>query len=391
MRKIIIALMIGSSMLTLTGCWDRTELNDLALITATAFDKGIHNKMQVTVQVIIPQNQGSGQQATGSSGGGGPRAITRSAEGINIEDALSKLQRKMPRRLFWGQCKIFIFSEELARTGIREEFDFLVRHPEPRERAYMMISKGKAAETLDLIPPIERTSSEALREISNLHDGLLVTMEQMSMELKGDAETTALPLVYILPPSKLADKPTQTIPYMRGAAVLKKGKLSGKLTEKRLRGVLLVNNVISDYSVTFDVGGKQVSLHPVKTKVRLTPHIEGNNWSMTIKVQSMGSIVQNNTSMDPMKPEVLEEMNRAFREDIHRRIETSVLYLQQLKADAVHFSSVYHKKYPREWERAKGQWDEQFAKIKITMDVKTDIKKPGLINAPGGMPYEEGK
>ncbi|MCK9860313.1 Ger(x)C family spore germination protein [Paenibacillus sp. ATY16] len=388
MRRLLLFMMFSASVLSLTGCWDRTELNDLALISATAFDKGNNNKILATVQVIIPQNQGSGQQAA-AIGGGGPRAITRSAEGINIEDALSKLQRKMPRRLFWGQCKIFIFGEEIARIGIREEFDYLVRHPQPRERAYLMVSKGKASEALNLIPPIERTSSEALREISNLHTGLLVTMEQMSKDLKGDSETNALPMVYILPPSKLADKPVQTIPYMKGAAVLKKGKLSGELTEKLLRGALLINNVAADYSITFNVGGKQVSLHPVKTKVRLAPHIEGNNWSMTIKVQSEGSIVQNNSRMDPMKPEDLKEMNLAFRNDIHRRIEAVVDYLQQLKADTIHFATVYHKKYPKEWERVKEQWDEQFAKIKVTIEVKTDIKKPGLINAPGGMPYEE--
>ncbi|NIK66617.1 MULTISPECIES: Ger(x)C family spore germination protein [unclassified Paenibacillus] len=388
MIKLIIAMMISTSMLFLTGCWDRTELNDLSLISAASFDKGSKNRILATVQVIIPQNQGGGQQTAGS-GGSGPRATTRSAEGINIADALSKLQRKIPRRLFWGQCKIFIFSEELARNGIREEFDFLVRHPQPRERAYMMISKGKAAEALELIPPIERASSEALREISNLQDGLHVTLEQMSIELKEDAGVNTLPMVYILPPSKLADKPIQTIPYMKGAAILKKGKQSGEITEKLLRGVLLINNVVKDYSITFEVGEEQVSLKPVKTKVRLVPHIDGDNWSMNVKVQSEGSIVQNSTKMNPMKPEELEKMNLAFREDIHHRIEASVLYLQQLKADALRFSTVYHKKYPKEWERVKENWDEQFAKIRVTYDIKTDIKKPGLITTPGGMPYEE--
>lgn len=386
----MICLMIMGSMQLLNGCWDRTELNDLALISATSFDKGNNNNILVTVQIIIPQNQGGVQQVVGS--GGGARATTRSAEGSNIADALSKLQRKMPRKLFWGQCKIFIFSEELARSGIREEFDFLIRHPQPRERAYMMISKGKAAETIELIPPIERTSSEALREISNLRDGLHVTMEEMSIELKRDSNASILPLVYILPPSKLADKPFQTISYMKGAAVLKKGKVIGELSEKLLRGILLIENDVKEYTISFNVGDdkKLVSLKPVTTKARLIPHIEGNNWSMTIKVQTEGSMIQNNTNMDPMKPEQLDKMKQAFREDILNRIQTTVLYLQEkLKADVVHFASEYRKKYPKEWEQAKDHWDEQFAKIKVFIEVKADIKKPGLINAPGGMPLDE--
>ncbi|MGO4109123.1 Ger(x)C family spore germination protein [Paenibacillus sp. YAF4_2] len=386
----ILTILLGT-LLLLSGCWDRTELNDLALVSATSFDKGENNKILITVQVIIPQNQGGGQQNIGS-GGSGPKATTRTAEGSNIADALSKLQRKMPRKLFWGQCKIFIFSEELAKMGIREEFDFLIRHPQPRERAYMMISKGKSAEALELIPPIERTSSEALREISNLHNGLHITVEQMSIDLKGDSGVTLLPLVYILPPSKLADKPTQTIPYMKGAAVLKKGKLIGVLPEKLLRGILLMANEVGEYSVTFNVGDeqKQVSLKPVKTKVRMIPHIEGNIWSMTVKVKSEGSIIQNNTNMDPMKPEQLEKMKEAFREDIKDRIESALFYMQKnLKTDAAHFSREYQKKYPKQWEQVKDHWDEQFPKVHVSVDVKTDIKKPGLINAPGGMSLEE--
>ena len=42
---------------------------------------------------------------------------TASQTGKNIADALSKLQGKLPREIFWGQCKVFIFGEELAKKG----------------------------------------------------------------------------------------------------------------------------------------------------------------------------------------------------------------------------------------------------------------------------------
>lgn len=177
----------------LGGCWDRTELNDLALITAIAFDKAETNQVKVTVQIVIPQNQsGGGMMGGGSGGGAAKRSTVRSEEsGFDTADALSKLQRKIPRKLFWGQCKIFIFSDTLAKSGIREQFDFLVRHPQPRERGFMFISKGKAADALELFPPIERSSAEVLRKLTELQIGIRVTMEQLSIMLKGDSQTAA--------------------------------------------------------------------------------------------------------------------------------------------------------------------------------------------------------
>ncbi|WP_449267218.1 Ger(x)C family spore germination protein, partial [Gordoniibacillus kamchatkensis] len=57
--KSLIRLAIFSALLSLLpGCWDRTELNDLALVTALVFDKAENNQIQLTAQIIIPQNQG---------------------------------------------------------------------------------------------------------------------------------------------------------------------------------------------------------------------------------------------------------------------------------------------------------------------------------------------
>ena len=38
--------------------------------------------------------------------------------------------------------------------------DFLLRHPEPRGRAYLYVSEGEAKEILELVPNIERYSAE---------------------------------------------------------------------------------------------------------------------------------------------------------------------------------------------------------------------------------------
>lgn len=380
----------------LGGCWDRIELNDLALITALAFDKGENNQIQVTAQIIIPQNQGGGGAmggGTGGSGGAGRRTTIRSEKGINIAEALSKLQRKVPRKQFWGQCKVFIFSEALAKSGIQEHFDFLIRHPQQRERAYMFVSKGMAADALELYPPIERSSAEVLRKLSDLETGIRVDMEQLSIMLKGDSRTAILPLVYVLPKSKSAE-PFQMIPYILGTAIFNKDKMVGEFSEKMTRGVMWVRNEINEYTVTFHAEKSEdlVSLSPVKAKVRLIPKIEGEQWIMNINVHTEGNIVQNGTIMNPTNPELLKTLEKAYASDVRERIELAMDEAQhKLKVDILNFAKEFHRKYPKQWEQAKENWEQIFPEIQVHTEIEAHITSPGNVNAPGGMPKEEVK
>lgn len=382
------------SLFFLPGCWDRVELNDLSLITALAFDQAENNQIQVTIQFVIPQNQSGGGLLGGGGGSGGDKRTTvRSEKGADIAHALSKLQRIMPRKLFWGQCKVFIFSEEVAKRGIKEHFDFLLRHPQPRESAYMFVSKGKAADALELFPPIERSSSEVLRELDEFKVGPRITMEQLSIRFKGDSQAAVLPLVYILPRVKSAE-PLQSIPFMLGTAIFKKDKMIGDMSEKITRGLQWVNNDIGEYTVTFPTEESEglISLKPVKAHVKRIPRIEGDKWTMTVKVRTEGDMIQNGTSLNPMSPELLDKMDKAFKKDVHDRIRLALREAQQRwKADVFDFAKDFHRKYPKRWDQAKDRWDELFPKVEVFVEVQAEINRLGLINSPGGIPKTEVK
>lgn len=393
-KKVSLLILFILSICLLGGCWDRTELNDLALISALALDKSEDNQIQVTAQILVPQNQNSAG-IMGLSGGGGAakHTIIRSAKGLGMAEALSKLQRVVPRKLFWGHCKIFIFSDTVAKAGIHEHFDFLVRHPNPREHAYLLVSDGKAAAALELFPPIERSSSEVIRKLTELQIGIQVTMEQLSMMLKGDSESAALPLVKILPLTK-SSAPFQTIPYIMGTAVFKKDRMVGEISEKVTRGVLWIINDIRQYTISFTMDEEDsfVSLNPITARIKLIPKIEGDTWTMTVKVRTEGTIVQNSTRLNPMDPDVLLVMNKKFENIVKERIQLALQEVQgRLQVDIFNFAKEFHRKYPKQWGKAKDKWDEIFPKVEMKLDVHAHIIRPGLVNEPGGMSEEEVK
>ena len=46
------------SLCFLTGCWDRTELNDLAIELGWGLDQAKNNKIEISAQFIIPSKWG---------------------------------------------------------------------------------------------------------------------------------------------------------------------------------------------------------------------------------------------------------------------------------------------------------------------------------------------
>ena len=392
MKSVLLLLVICGTTPFLSGCWDRIEITDLAIVTAAAIDKK-DNQIELSVQVFIPSSISSGGGQGGpSQGGGAVTTLVRHEKGSNISDALSKLQSKLPRKVFWGHCKVFVFGEKLAKEGIQEQLDFLLRHPQPREKANMYVSKGKARPILESLPPLEHYSGEVLRELSDLHIGMLVTLQDLDEMLTGKPQAAALPIVKILPPGK-GEKKLQGIPYIVGTAVFKKDKMTGMMTEKETRGLLWLRDEMETYTVTFQPKGVkgEISLNPVTAKIKKIPQIRNNKWKLLVKINTEGTVIQNGTKLNLSSPKSLKAAERAYQKDIERRIKMAFLHTQQKKADILGTGTDFYRKYPKQFNLNENHWDEIFAEMEVEIDVVAHIRRQGYINKPAGLSENEVK
>ncbi len=91
MRKPLILLLALIISLFLTGCWSRVELNDVAIVTATALDRAENNKLQVSLQILkVKMTKGISEK-----GGGGENAtLIVSEKGETIMEAYQVIQKK---------------------------------------------------------------------------------------------------------------------------------------------------------------------------------------------------------------------------------------------------------------------------------------------------------
>lgn len=376
------------SFVLLTGCWDRIEVNDIAIITALAIDKEKDDSISLSVQVFSPLAMSGGTQ-----GGGGatqrnvPLTIVRAGKGVSLADALTQVQAKLPRRVFFGHCKVYIFGEKMAKDGIIELMDFFARHPEPRNRALFFVSKGDAVNILQLIPPMERFSAEVLFEYAKQEVSFSVTMTELQQMIRSKGKAAALPFISILPPQK-GDQTFNTIPYLIGTAVFENGKMVGSLTERETRGLLWLRNDITYTSVTVRAKEIQgyITLNPTRTRTQLEPIIKDGKWKMNVKVRAEGNVVENGTPLNLGNPQWMERLQQAMATDIKARIQESLKPIQKgFKTDIIGFAEEFERKYPDEFARKQRQWKEVFPTIEVAIQVDSVIRRPGMITSPAGV------
>ncbi|MFP3121911.1 Ger(x)C family spore germination protein [Ectobacillus funiculus] len=376
--RILLFVLIWASILPLTGCWDRTELNDVALIRGMGLDQKDNNRIEVTAEIYLPQMQGSSEGGGKSSGG---QTIIRTGQGITIADALQHLQERIPREVFWGHSEVILIGEKLAKKGIRDKIDFFLRDPRPRLRAYVFVTKGRAKDVLALLPPIEKSSAEVLRELAVSEVLMHVTLIDLLQMLKGDA--AALPMVDILPPEKGKDS-LETIAYINRTAVFKEDKMIGDINDKVTRGVLWFRDQIKRANITVkskEVNGP-ISLTIIRTQTKTDPQIEDGKWKINVKIVTESDVILNESDLELEKPENVRLLKNLVRKSIEKRLTVTINQVQkEMKTDILNFAAAFERKYPNEWNKVKGEWNELFPEVEVRFDIETHILRTGAGSA----------
>ncbi|ETT56163.1 MULTISPECIES: Ger(x)C family spore germination protein [unclassified Paenibacillus] len=389
MRGCRTLIMLLLSSILLTGCWDRTEINDLAIVLATGVDYQ-EGQAQLTAQIFIPRKGGGGSESGGAGEGASGVTMIRTAEGDNIAEALNRLQRKVARHMFWGQCEVIVISEEAGKQGLREYIDFLLRYPQFREHAYVFSSQESAKDILALLDPLERSTSESLREMANMNLGTRVTLLELSQSIQGASGSAVLTRILIAPPEP-KDGPNATTPLLKGISLYKHGRYALTVKEPVSLGVLLMINELNNIiiPVKLDQQKGTFSIQPTSITTTLTPRIVNREWLMKIRIVAKGEVVMNTTDANLTDPVKMIELNQAW-EDKLKELAQQALHMSQKeqKTDFFRFADTFRRHYPQEWKKKKDQWEAMYPQLQVDVSAKTSITGNGRSTGPQGIPEQ---
>lgn len=148
--KLLIVLCI---VFPLSGCFG-SEPNDIAYIVAMGFDKAQNETdYKITIQFAKPTQISGGASQEG--GKGGPDIIENiTVEAPNIYSGLNIANHVMSKKFSLFHTKLFVFSEEIARSGVGDLLETMARSEEIRPDIYIAVALGEANKYLTEVKPV---------------------------------------------------------------------------------------------------------------------------------------------------------------------------------------------------------------------------------------------
>lgn len=385
-----IVLSIGAC-LSLAGCWDRRELNELAITAATAIDWEEGNWV-VSYQVLIPSAI-SGAMTTTGGGAGKLPVIVYSTSGDTIREAVMRSSLESPRKLFFSHTRVVVIGEAAARHGLNELLDVYFRNSDSRETVSVLVTQGSGRKILNqlmqiqIIPGegIEETIRYEARDYSALPN---VKIYDLAMQIVSSSKGAVLPEILISGDQGVtnADELNKTALSSKlrlgRLAVLREDKLVGWLSRDDALGVAFLRNMVSSTSVSFackpaePVDTSTFMLE--KSETKLSPQFKDGRYVMKVGIEAEGRIQETNCKINLTDPVTVQQMEEQLERKVEDLLRQSWKATRKIGVDVVGFADTVHSKNLGQWRRLKNQWPTVFSRIEIEPHVKISIRRIGL-------------
>lgn len=380
-----LVIMIG----LLTGCWSRRELNDLAISVGMGFDKK-EEQIQVTIQIVNPSEVASKRGAPGLT----TPVSTFKATSITIFEALRKITKQSPRKVYSSHLRILVISEELAREGIMKILDGISRNHEMRSDFYIVIAKGTTAENvLNTLTPIEKIPANKMFSTLELSakfwaPTVEVRLDKLISDLITEGKDPVLTGIEIKGDPSKGDKksninqinPNTFLEYS-GLAIFKNDKLIGWLNEKESKGYnYITDNVKSTIGQVACPSGGIVALEVVRTKTKVKGVVEKGKPQIVVDVFIEGNVGEVQCKIDLLDPQNIMELEKIAQKDVKGIMEAAIQKAKKYDVDIFGFGDAIYRSNPKYWNEIKDNWEDQFVDLPVVLKTDVKIRRLGTVS-----------
>lgn len=385
-----LGLLLSFILLLLTGCWSSKEIEDLGLIVGTSLDLETDTNSREELEeqearnsnkeLITITNQFVTSETTGSGAKEGKKQQAYknvSETGDAVLPTLRNMILKNDKRAFAEHSKVIVIGEDFASTfNLKQTMDFFLRELEMRPSALLLIAKNHASNILESNEP------------SKIPAFQLVEM------MKGHKRTTKIipPMTFAKLEGKLYSEDSFLLQSVVsengeikfvGAAVIegKTKKLRGFLTGKELEGITWITGKGKGGLVTsfYEETDQPIIYEIISTKSKIIPHVDGDNISFKVKIESEGRIAEHWVlSEKTFDNKFLKKAEKATEKEVERLIKNVLDKIQhEYQTDVSGFGTRLRIEYPKVWEKVKKDWDQIFSEVPIQCEVNITIKDYG--------------
>lgn len=322
MRKKHFMLLTIIILIINTGCWGKTELSDLGLVTATGIDLEPDGNYRITVISITPIGFGSKGEPERSNSWIG------TATGKTLADAKSNLKETATKNLAWFHNRFIIIGENLARQGIGDLMDYLSRGRQFRYENKVLITPTTAYDMLTIPADVEKNLVleidgivKSIEEgwskvyIENFKNVLVNYCEEKSGFVTGKIyyiknENTTISTSKEEFKEIGTGEREQYVTAIKGSAVFRNDKLIGWMDGIETQAYMLIKGKAKTGLVTaeYNDGKDSLSFEFKESKRKIKAEFNGNKILFNIDIKVVGRIVALYTGQNILKEAHINEM-----------------------------------------------------------------------------------
>ena len=374
-KKCICFILILTLLLfSLTGCYDSSGIEDFYYIVAMGIDKAENNLIKISIQTAKTSST-SDSSTTQSSD-----YKIYSVDATSIDSGISILNNYLNKKINLSHCSAIIFSEEIARSGLKSIVNLLGNDTEIRPNCNIIISSKKAYDVLNKVSNSgENFSSRLYEYILNSVDYTGYTIDStFNSFFSGinnlEAQATA---IYTI----VNDDTIQN----SGMAIFRDDVMIGTLSPLQTIAHQILTNNLDSCMITIDSPfheGDSIDLNLKRIKSpKFDINIVNNTPVITINAYLQATVDSSGANFDYTKEENIEKIENAADEYLKSLLE-EYLYItsKNYNCDIVGFGGIASSKYLTADEFNKIHWNEVFKDSLFDVNINTTITSSHLFN-----------
>lgn len=387
MKPLHTCLLYACCLLLLTGCWDRKELGDISLVTGIAVDKGDKAKYKLTVESL------NAAALNPKAGGEGAPAVVFTLQGDNISELADKMNIGLSRHAVFSHMRTVVVGMDIAKEGVFELFDYMERSRQIRNDFNVLVADGiPAHEVLQITYPIQKVPTLKInRQLQTLVEDWGgdpdIRMRDIINALVSPGREPVTAVVRVVgdpEKGKKKENMESTNPdamvVMDGMGIYQGMKYLGEVSVRDTRNFLWATDKLDSTTVTVpcETGSEfSVRVHHSKTDVKA--QYRGHKPHIIVDIQFESRIKSFKCGEDLSKVDTVSTYEKLLEKAVEQEVLSTIELLQQkYKSDIFGFGEHMERQAYLQFKEVKDEWNEEFARADIEVNVKAKIRRFGL-------------
>ncbi len=334
-------------LLSLTGCYDKVELEERGLVLSMGIDKNTENgNFIITLSmpdIITSTSSDSNPEDSSSSGGSSNiNQAIKIGEGATISEAINSINIDMIKNLYFGHTKVVLVGEEILQDEalLKQTIDFLERHREI-SRKVIILGTQNAKTILEAVPNDEKMLGIYINDFYKNNSSYKIDLDYVIQKLLTSGDI-AIPNISL----------SENNLYINNLYVIKNYTLAGILDEESSKYLLCVldkntlSNSLTEISIDFnDINTGLVFLNSSINK-SVAQDLENNKIIISYNIDSDVNITEYSLGENILfddnsnKLNLLEQQAEKF---LCEQIKASINQIWDLNADILDLKQFIYK------------------------------------------------